>query len=333
LAQAEGLLAIRSAPFDAKATWADIARVHDPAYVQAVRIGTPRSLAESQGFVWSPEFAEAVARIWSGHVAACRLALIEGLVLHPVSGSHHAQFGQGSGFCTFNYLVGAARQLLADGLDRVAVIDLDAHPGDGTYALAKDDPGIAIFDIAAGTWVNVERHESCEYHDVDDAAEYRAALQKLPPFLDRVKPGLVMYQAGMDPFQHDPVGGIDGVTAEFLRWRDQFVLGHLVHRGIPVVVNLAGGYLEDGTAERLHVETVRIAANTLRRHRAGELCCFDADTGLLTDDALHAELLGDDMAEWDLDLGVCEEMSDAEMDAYFDEHARKHYGSDKDRER
>lgn len=327
LAQAEGLLNIREVPFDAEATWADIATVHDPAYVQAVRTGTPRRLAESQGFRWSPEFADSVARIWTGHIAACEIALPEGLVLHPVSGAHHASYERGGGFCTFNYLAGAARALARRGTRPVGIVDLDAHPGDGTYAVAKGNLDIAIFDIAQGNWITVAPDERHEYHDVEDAAEYRRALQKLPAFLDRVRPALVQYQAGVDCFEEDPVGGVSGATAEFLRFRDQFVIGHLLHRGIPVVVNLAGGYIE-GLSEQLHVQTIRVAVEVLRRERVGEFRSFDPQTGEVTDDALHAELLGDDIAPWDLNLDGIEQMTDEQIDNHIEEHCRRNYSGD-----
>jgi len=321
------LLDVREVPFDAEATWADIATVHDPAFVRAVRAGHPRRLAESQGFHWSPAFAESVARIWNGHKAACTLALTQGVVLHPVSGAHHASYERGGGFCTFNYLVGGGRSLARRGIRPTAILDFDAHAGDGTYALAKDDPGIVIFDIAQGNWITVAPDDRHEFYDVDNVDAYRAALKALPAFLDRTQPVLVQYQAGTDPYYDDPVGGIPGVDAEFLRFRDQFVIGHIVHRRIPLVINLAGGYLEDGTAERLHVETIRVAAETLRRHRTRELCSFDPETGTLTDEALHAGLLGDDIAPWDLDLDGIEQMTDAQLDNYIEEHCRRNYGA------
>jgi len=211
-------------------------------------------------------------------------------------------------------------------------VDLDAHPGDGTYSLAKHDEDIAIFDIAYGTWDPAEHNDRTAFFDVGDVQAYRAALQTLPAFLDRVKPRLVQYQAGVDCYEHDPVGGIDGVDAEFLRWRDTYVIGHIMQRQIPLVVVLAGGYV-DGLSERLHVETIRVAAEALRRHRAGEMCSFDTETGILNDNTLHADLLGDDECEWDLDLSVCGGMTDEQMEKYFDEHAKKHYGSDRDPER
>ncbi|MCX6551303.1 MAG: hypothetical protein NTY02_09930 [Acidobacteria bacterium] len=266
LAQAEGLVDLRQAPFDEDAAWADMAAVHDPAYVDAVRTGQPRRLAESQGFRWSPAFAAAAARIWSAHAWACRLARTEGTVVHPVSGAHHARRNSGSGYCTFNFLAGAARQAADENRGPVAVIDLDAHPGDGTYALLKDDPRVALFDIAGSAWGCTGDGVRIVYHEVANAAEYRAALATLPRFLDRVRPVLVQYQAGMDPFEDDRVGGIDGVTRTFLAWRDRFVLRELAARGIPTVVNLAGGYIRDVTP-RLHVQTIRIAARAVGRPR------------------------------------------------------------------
>jgi acetoin utilization deacetylase AcuC-like enzyme len=260
LAKAEGLIELLAAPFDAEATWADIATVHDPSFVEAVKTGQPRHLAQSQGFTWSSAFADAVARIWSGHIAACRAALHKGMVLHPVSGAHHAGYARGSGFCTFNFLVGAARATVQDGAGRHAIVDLDAHPGDGTYALTRGENAIALFDIAGGSWGDVRNDHRVEYHVARDAAGYREALNRLPTFLDRVRPRLVQYQAGMDPFEDDPVGGIDGITGAFLIERDRFIVEQVRGRGIPLVVNLAGGYVR-GVSERLHVNTVRVMAS------------------------------------------------------------------------
>jgi len=254
------LLDVVSPPFVAAPAWAAVATVHDPAYVDAVRTGHPRALAESQGFSWSREFGESVARIWAGHIQACRTALGAGMVLHPVSGAHHASYASGSGFCTFNFLVGAVRAVGRQVGTRTAVIDLDAHPGDGTYRLAGHDPGVALFDIAGSSWVNVGDSEQIEYHVARNAKDYRDALDRLPAFLDRVRPALVQYQAGMDPFEDDPVGGIAGVTPAFRDVRDRFVIGQVRARGIPLVVNLAGGYVE-GIAEQLHVATIRAMAD------------------------------------------------------------------------
>ena len=268
---------LRQAPFDPDAAWADISRTHDPAYVDAVRTGSPRTRAQSQGFRWSPELADAVARIWSGHQHACRLARDCGLVVHPVSGAHHARRGSGGGYCTFNFLAGAARAMADEGAGPVAIIDVDAHPGDGTLALVEHDPRMAVFDIAGHAWGCQGDGARIEFHEAADARGYVEAVHALPRFLDRVRPALVQYQAGMDPFEDDPVGGIDGVGAGLLAWRDRFVLRELRARGIPTVVNLAGGYIA-GITESLHVRTIRTAAQAL-----GPLAIRPREAGVLLD--------------------------------------------------
>jgi acetoin utilization deacetylase AcuC-like enzyme len=187
------------------------------------------------------------------------------MVLHPVSGAHHAQYDRGWGFCTFNFLLGAGTALLEEGaVNRVAIIDLDAHIGDGTLALVRGDRRFGLFDIASYSWtsgkVDPARHV---FGAAQDADEYFAALNALPAFLDRFKPELVMYQAGMDCFEGDSMGAVRGMTEERLGERDRDVLEKVTSRGIPVVVNLAGGYLEDGTTERLHVKTIRVMADVL----------------------------------------------------------------------
>jgi acetoin utilization deacetylase AcuC-like enzyme len=264
----EGLLDLRPWTFNGTRAWAGIERVHDPAYVQAVRCGQPRSLAESQGFTWSPEFAESVARIWAGHLYAGRLALGEGIVFHPVSGAHHARREHGAGFCTFNFLVGAGLAMLEGrAVGRVAIVDLDAHQGDGTHALVGNDQRFGLFDIAGENLLGQTEGDRVAFSVARSAADYATALSGLPAFLDRVEPGLVQYQAGVDCHQDDPVGGIAGVDAAFLARRDRFVIGEVVRRGIPLVINLAGGYQSDGTTVALHVETMRIAAEAHRdRH-------------------------------------------------------------------
>ncbi len=266
LAAAEGLLDVRrDEGFDASAAWADIGAVHAPQYVQAVRTGCPSQLAQSQGFEWSPAFADSVARIWSGPLAACRLALSERLVLHPVSGAHHAHHERGSGFCTFNFLVGAGRSLLRDGLvRRVAVIDFDAHQGNGTLALVRGDGRFGVFDISSSDWGCQTEGPTIVYHIVRNASGYVEALGRLAAFLDAFRPDLVEYQAGMDCYEEDPLGAVDGLSAERLADRDRLVIRELMDRGVPTVVNLAGGYVE-GITEVLHVGTVRVMADARRR--------------------------------------------------------------------
>jgi len=247
--------------FDEDSTWRAIAGVHDPAYVEAVRTGEPRSLAESQSFSWSPKLAQAVALIWSGHLLACRLALKSGLAFHPASGAHHATRAKGGGFCTFNDLVGSGRTLVADGtLSRVLIVDLDTHQGNGTWDLAKEDPRIALYDISGASFEVPEvETDRLFFRLVRGAESYFRMLEKLPQLLSSFRPELVQYLAGMDCHQHDDMGGIPGMTAERLAERDGFVLEAARQARVPLVLSPAGGYQKTGATVRLHLQTLRIA--------------------------------------------------------------------------
>src|SRR5215217_1754024 len=83
-------------------TFEDIARVHDPLYVRAVRTGEPRDLAESQGFKWDAGMWTAVTASNGGVVAAAYAALTDGVAGSLSSGMHHAPQASGAAYCTFN---------------------------------------------------------------------------------------------------------------------------------------------------------------------------------------------------------------------------------------
>src|SRR6185436_6742386 len=119
------------------ATEEDLLRVHTAEYIEAVRTGIPRALAESQKFPWSPELFPSVCLTNGACIAAARQALRDGVSAALASGFHHAHADHGEGFCTFNGLVVAADALNASGEARtVSILDMDLHYGNGTASLA-----------------------------------------------------------------------------------------------------------------------------------------------------------------------------------------------------
>jgi acetoin utilization deacetylase AcuC-like enzyme len=260
------------------ATRAAIERLHDSRYVQAVCSGEPRALAESQGFRWSQRFAQSVLDIWEGQTEACRLAAAGApLVIHPVSGAHHAGVGHGSGFCTFNWLVGVVPDL-PDDVD-VIVLDYDAHYGDGTVACLQACAWanrVRVVDIfgtlrsrrAGAGGYDEDVRANGVFLGVDNAKGYRLALERGEQMLAtwtadtraRGRRPIVVYQAGVDPYEHDRVGGIAGVTAAVLAERDSRVFASIRNLAVPVVVVLAGGYSAECVP--MHVTTLRIATRT-----------------------------------------------------------------------
>jgi acetoin utilization deacetylase AcuC-like enzyme len=115
------------------------------------------------------------------------LAKTAGIVFHPVSCAHHAFYACGSGFCTFNFLAGAA--LKAKG--RRAIVDLDAHQGNGTFDLVAGNAKIGLLDISHASWDVKSSAARQPYTVARDAEEYFEQLARATALLETFRPELV----------------------------------------------------------------------------------------------------------------------------------------------
>ena len=230
-------------------TEAQVAAVHDPAYVRAVMTGQPRQLAESNFFKWDAGLWEMVLASNGGAVEAALAALKCGVAGSLSSGLHHAGYSSGSAFCTFNGLVIAAREALAAGAKNVLILDLDAHFGDGTEELIAREPKISQIYVRPSTGLNYL--ESIKYQ--------LASLSTMTS-----APDLCLYNAGMDPFEGCSLGGHPGISRQVLAERERLVFDWFVSRKIPIAFVLAGGYTGGSLDKRglvgLHRLTLSCAA-------------------------------------------------------------------------
>lgn len=239
-------------------TGADLERVHDPEYIQAVQTGAPRYIAESQGFDWDPALWPMVLASNGGVLAAARSALDDGVAGTLSSGLHHAKRDRGNGFCTFNGLVIAAKTLLDEGAVRsVLILDLDAHCGGGTAQLIDRDPRIWHEDVSVDEFDHYSGHTNSALWDADHAEDYLLTVKQAVAQADRIGPfDLCLYNAGMDPYQGCGIGGLEGITAEILAQRERIVFDWCRQRSLPVAFALAGGYigsrLDQATLVDLH---------------------------------------------------------------------------------
>jgi acetoin utilization deacetylase AcuC-like enzyme len=131
------------------ATDEQILRAHDTEYLQRVKDGalTAQEIRRI-GLPWSPELVQRARRSVGGTVAACRAALADGVAVNLAGGTHHASRDRGQGFCLFNDSAIAARAMQAEGrARRVVVLDCDVHQGNGTAAIAAEDPTMFTFSI------------------------------------------------------------------------------------------------------------------------------------------------------------------------------------------
>jgi acetoin utilization deacetylase AcuC-like enzyme len=228
------------------ATVTDLCRAHDPAYVQAVLAGQiPNGFGNTD-----PTVNGTLPWTNGSMISAAEWAVVQGEpALSPTSGFHHAGWEYGAAYCTFNGLMVAALALHARRFVQcVAILDLDQHFGDGTRDILRR------LEIP---WV---RHYTYGLRPATrETAE--SWLDALPQLVREKVQGcdLVLYQAGVDPHVDDPLGG--GLTAEQLARRDRIVFEGCRETGVPVVVNLAGGYQKPvERVVKLHVSTLRALA-------------------------------------------------------------------------
>ncbi len=242
-----------------------LGRVHHAGYVERVRSGTlDREEVRRIGFPWSPQLVERSCRSVGGTLAAAAAALREGAAANLAGGTHHAFADRGEGFCVFNDVAVAVRDLQAKGrVRRCAVVDLDVHQGNGTAAIFRDDD--SVFTLSVHGAKNYPFHKEASDLDLelpDGTGDDR--------FLEAVHLGvrcalmngadLAFYVAGADAYEHDRLGRLS-VTREGLAARDEIVFDACARAGVPVAVVMSGGYAADvrDTVE-IHATTVRTAA-------------------------------------------------------------------------
>lgn len=232
------------------ATVSTLGLVHDLDYVRTFLDGSLDARAMRRiGLPWSEALTVRTRAAVGGTVLTARLALEHGVACSTAGGTHHAHRDFGSGFCIFNDLAVAAKTILHEELARrILVVDLDVHQGDGTAAICAHDDHIFTFSMHCEA--NFPYRKSISDLDVDlpvgmGNVEYLACLRShLPCLLERVRPDLVLFDAGVDPHVQDRLGKLS-LTDSGLYARDRYVIHLCVRAGIPIACVIGGGYDRD----------------------------------------------------------------------------------------
>ena len=216
------------------------------------------------GLPWSASLVRRSRFSVAGTMAAAHQALKEGASANLGGGTHHAFADHGEGFCVFNDIAVAINLLRAEGaIRRAAVIDCDVHQGNGTAAIFAEEPEVFTLSLHGEKNYPLIKQQSTidvAFADGTEDEEYLYLLQEnLAPVLDRFRPDIVFYQAGVDPLHKDRLGRL-ALTHEGLLRRDTIVFKACRLRCLPCVVTLGGGYGEnvDDTVEA-HCNTIRAA--------------------------------------------------------------------------
>ena len=223
---------------------------HDENYVDAFRHGAlDETSMRKIGLPWSEALVERTLAEVAGTILTADLALATGLAVNCAGGTHHAHFDHGSGYCIFNDLaITAKRVIQRQAADRVLILDLDVHQGDGTARITSDDAN--VFTLSVHCAENFPANKARSDRDVSlpkgtgDETYIKTVEGALRETLQDFKPNLVLYDAGVDVHEADKLGGLS-LTDEGLIRREALVLDVCVGGGVPVAAFVGGGYDDD----------------------------------------------------------------------------------------
>lgn len=248
-----------------------IEEVHTSDYVQAYCQGTLDSKAQRRiGLPWSPELVNRTCTAVGGTILTAQLALQQGLACNTAGGTHHAFPSYGSGFCIFNDLAIAARYLQKLQLaQKILIVDLDVHQGDGTAFIFQNDPDVFTFSMHCEVnFPGIKQQSDLDIslaEGMEDDEYLQTLALHLPDLLSQVKPDLVFYDAGVDPHLGDRLGKLALTDTGIFR-REMQVLTTCISLGYPVACVIGGGYAEDMTALVYRHSLLHRAASDLYRH-------------------------------------------------------------------
>ncbi|XP_058115891.1 histone deacetylase 11 isoform X1 [Anopheles ziemanni] len=200
----------------------------------------------------------------AGSILAARAALESGLgwAINLGGGFHHCSADRGGGFCPYADITLTVRMLQGSGkgVERILIVDLDAHQGNGYERDLMDDAGVFIMDMynyhiyPRDHPAKLAIRRAVELKPHTDDEEYLRKLRKcLQQSLAEFEPNFIIYNAGTDVLKGDPLGLLD-ITPEGVIERDEIVFRAAMERSIPLVMLLSGGYLRS---------SARVIANSI----------------------------------------------------------------------
>ncbi len=197
-----------------------------------------------------------------GTVEATQLALKNKWAINLSGGYHHAKTNDCDGFCIYNDAAVAAHKAINENnIKKILVIDLDAHQGNGNEAIFgtqetfKDK--VDVFDmygesIYPGTrerYLIAKAYHKTWYDnplsfEISNEQYKQTLHNNLPTAIETTNPELIIYNAGSDIYEKDPLGHMK-VTKQGIIDRDAYVFGLAKKKNIPIVMILSGGYTSE----------------------------------------------------------------------------------------
>jgi len=183
-----------------------------------------------------------------GTVLASKLAVKNKIACNTAGGSHHAFPDQGNGYCVFNDVAVAAKYLKKKyKFEKILILDLDVHQGDGTAKIFENDNSFFTVSIHSKKNYPSKKQSSDIDIELDDGMEdeeYLSVVNQLIKKIESQDFNFVFYVAGVDIHCDDRLGKLN-ISEDGIRKREKMVINHFFKKNIPLCGVLGGGYNHD----------------------------------------------------------------------------------------
>jgi acetoin utilization deacetylase AcuC-like enzyme len=250
----------------------DLRRVHQASYLDLLeneqqQLNSKPYLTLSTGDTVISKHSLAVAKLASGAAMAGVDAVMQkqthsafALVRPP---GHHATMDSGMGFCVYNHVAVAARYAQKQyGVQKILIVDIDVHHGNGTQDIFDQDDSVFYFSAhqhplyprsgrpeevghgaGKGYTMNVDVPP-----ESDESTVLAAISKQLQPAMQRFRPELILISAGLDTHRGDLLGGLNYSDTGYAEIAKKLVkLANQYSHGRTVWV-LEGGYVPENNA-------------------------------------------------------------------------------------
>ncbi|WP_350560228.1 histone deacetylase [Psychrobacter sp. CAL346-MNA-CIBAN-0220] len=262
---AEGTINTANFFAPSKLTEAEILTTHTAEYWHKLKTQTltPKE-ARPIGFEMTPTLVDRGRHIAHATYECALYAQQYGVAMNVAGGTHHAFADHGEGFCVFNDVCIASNLLLTRGqAQKILVVDLDVHQGNGNASIMADEPRVFVFSMHGAKNYPFRKQISdldIELdNDTGDTEYLQILAETLPRLIIEVAPDMIFYQSAVDVLATDKLGKL-ALSQEGCKARDEYVLRQAKAANIPVTIVMGGGYSENiEDVVEAHCNTFRLA--------------------------------------------------------------------------
>lgn len=244
---------------------APVLSVHTKGYVEhLLNLTLDPGAARKIGFPLSAELVERELRIAQGTIVGVQNATRDGIAFNIAGGTHHAYSNRGEAFCLLNDQAIGAQYLIDNKLaEKVLIVDLDVHQGNGTAEIFEKNDKVFTFSMHGKSNYPFKKETSnldIALPDGTSDGEYLKILNNtLPELIETVKPDFIFYLSGVDIVSTDKLGKL-GCSLQGCKKRDEIVFELCKKYQIPVQCSMGGGYSPQiKTIIEAHANTYRVA--------------------------------------------------------------------------